>query len=249
MREPVKLNHSCTASGVTVSSNPSATPPLRRHLRDRDVRVALLITLLVLLLSAGLVWLVYLIRVWRVAARSSVTPPRRMVVLVFGRRLDHDVPGHDYRRRLQRGLSLAQAGQVERLLLLGGCSSGQFSEAAAGLAWLRHHGLSAQLPVELEQESIDSLENLHHARCLLQTQYAQLPSVALVTSRYHLARCLLLASRLGFNGFPVAAEAALPLRLRYLGRLLLEASYVMCLDIGLRWAALIGNQRMAARIR
>jgi len=70
-----------------------------------------------------------------------------------------------------------------------------------------------------------------------------------VTSRYHLARCLLLARRLGFDGVPVAAEAAMPLRPRYLGRLLTEASYLMWIDLGMRWADLIGHRRMAARIR
>lgn len=210
--------------------------------------ITLLITLLVLLLSVGLVWLGYLIRVWRIATRSPLITPRRMLVLVFGQRLEQDAPGHDYQQRLQCGLSLAQAGLAEQLWLLGGCSDGQLSEAAAGLAWLQQHGLPTQVRVELEQKSVDSLENLRHARSLLQAQYAQLPPVALVTSRYHLARCLLLASRLGFDGVAVAAETALPLQPRYLGRLLLEASYLMWIDIGIRWARLIGNQRMTARI-
>jgi hypothetical protein len=72
--------------------------------------------------------------------------------------------------------------------------------------------------------------------------------VALVTSRYHLARCLMLARRLGFSGLPVAAEPVLPRHGRYLGLLLLEASYLMWTDLGLRWAQLIGHRRMHARI-
>jgi hypothetical protein len=47
---------------------------------------------------------------------------------------------------------------------------------------------------------------------------------------------------------PVAAEPALPRQRRYLGLLLLEASYLMWIDLGLRWAQLIGHRRMAARI-
>ncbi len=69
-----------------------------------------------------------------------------------------------------------------------------------------------------------------------------------MTSRYHLARCLLLARRLGFEGTPVAAEPALPWQRRYLGLLLLEASYLMWTDLGLRWARLVGHRRMAERI-
>lgn len=232
-----------------MSSNPSPSRSWR-YLRDRDVQHAALVTVLALMLSAGLVWLGYLIHVCRIAARSPLAPPRRMVALVFGRRLERDKPEHDYRQRLRRALALAEQQQTGHLLLLGGRSGGQRSEAAAGQAWLRQHGLPATVRLELEQDSVDSLENLRHARRLLLAEAgdAGLPPVALVTSRYHLARCLLLARRLGFDGTPVAAEPALPRHRRYLGLLLVEASYLMWTDLGLRWAQLIGHRRMRARI-
>ena len=204
-------------------------------------------TVLVLLLSAGLVWLGYLVHVCRIAARSPLGPPRRMVVLVFGRRLLHDAPGPDYQQRLARALSLVEQGHADHLLLLGGRSGVQQSEAAAGEQWLRQHGLRGDVRLELEQDSVDSLENLRHARQLLLSD-AGLPPVALVTSRYHLARCRMLARRLGFDSLPIAAEATLPLRPGYLGRLLIEAGYLMWIDIGMRWAVLTGNTRMTARI-
>lgn len=207
--------------------------------------------LLVTLLSVGLVWLGYVIHVCRIAAFSPLVPPRRMIVLVFGQRLRGDVPAHDYRQRLRRALDLLRQEHVSHVLLLGGHSGGRCSEAAAGHTWLQQHGLPAGSRVELEQESVDSLENLRHARQLLQAQTpaGPLPPVALVTSRYHLARCLLLAKRLGFSGVPVAAEPALPRRARYAGLLLMEATYLMWIDLGMRWAGLIGHRRMAARIR
>ena len=104
--------------------------------------------------------------------------------------------------------------------------------------------------VELEQDSVDSLENLRQARRLLQAQPDRtgLPPVALVTSRYHLARCLLLARRLGFDALPIAAEPVMPWHGRYLRLLLLEAGFLMWTDLGLRWAQLIGNRRMRDRI-
>ena len=107
------------------------------------------------------------------------------------------------------------------------------------------------MTVQLEQASVDSLENLRHARSLLQEDgpvTRVLPPVALVTSRYHLARCLLLARRLGFHSVPVAAEPALVLDRRYVMRLMAESGYLMWIDIGMRWARLIGHARMAARI-
>jgi len=237
-------------SSNPVSPNPSASRSPLRYLRDRDVLHAAAVTVLAVLLSAGLVWLAYLIHVCRIAARSPLVPPRRMIALVFGRRLERDVPEHDYRQRLRRALSLAQTRQTDHLLLLGGFSGGCGSEASAGHAWLQQHGLPGDVWVELEQDSIDSLENLRHARRLLQAQttHGELPPVALVTSRYHLARCLMLARRLGFSGLPVAAEPVLPRHGRYLGLLLLEASYLMWTDLGLRWAQLIGHRRMHARI-
>jgi uncharacterized SAM-binding protein YcdF (DUF218 family) len=232
--------------------SPSLSPAQRRlrYLRDRDVQYAALVTVLVWLLSAGLVWLGYLIHVWRIAARSPLAPPRRMTVLVFGQRLGHDHPQPDYRQRLRRALELLRQEQVDHLLLLGGRSGGSRSEAEAGLAWLQQQGLPAVAQVELEQDSIDSLENLRHARRLLQAQppAGELPTVALVTSRYHLARCLLLARRLGFDSVPIAAEPVLPKRPRYVGLLLMEATYLMWIDIGLRWARLTGRHRMTERI-
>ena len=78
---------------------------------------------------------------------------------------------------------------------------------------------------------------------------APLPPVALVTSRYHLARCQLLARRLGFaTSVPIAAEPRLRLTPRALRLLLLESAYLMWIDLGVRWATLIGHTRMASRI-
>jgi uncharacterized SAM-binding protein YcdF (DUF218 family) len=221
-----------------------------RYLRDADVLHAAVVTLLAMMLSAGLVWIGYVVHVWRIARRAPTTLAGRWVVLVFGRQLVDDEPGHDYRNRLARGLALLRAGMASRVLLLGGRSGGTRSEAQAGHAWLRRQGLPVDAQVELEQESVDSLENLRHARGLLQggDRAEVLPPVALLTSRYHLARCLLLARRLGFDGQPVAAEDALPRTPRYLVLLLTEATYLMWIDLGVRWARLIGHRRMAARI-
>lgn len=222
----------------------------RRYLSDRDVWHAALVSVIALTLTGGLVFVGYLIHVCRVAWFSPRRPARPMVVLVFGQRLEQDQPGEDYRHRLAAALELARAALAERLLLLGGFSGGAVSEADAGHGWLVRHGLPGQLPVQLEHESTDSLENLRHARELLSAGEPNrpLPPVALLTSRYHLARCLLLARRLGFAGQPLAAEPRLRLTPRLLRLLLLESAYLMWIDLGVRWASLIGHGRMAARI-
>lgn len=234
-----------------MASNVPTTRSARRYLGDPDVQYAALGTLLALVLSAGIVWVGYVVYVCRVATHSPLVLPRRMVVLVFGHELRDGLLQRDYRWRLRRVLGLVRRHQAAQVLLLGGYGGGVCSEAAAGHAWLQRHGLSSAVHVELEQESVDSLENLRHARSLLRAQApdAPLPSVALVSSRYHLARCQLLARRLGFTCVTVAAEPALPRHPRYLATLLLEATYVMWIDIGMRWAQLTGRQRMRSRLR
>lgn len=232
-----------------MSSTPPAPPSRWRYLRDGDVLHAAAITLLAVLISGGTIWLAYLIHVWRMAAHSSVETPRRMTVLVFGCRLDGELPSAEFQRRLQRALALAGSGHTDHVVVLGGHSGGACSEAAAGEAWLQSQGLPETVRLEMEQESVDSLENLRQARSLLTSGGAHLTPVALVTSRYHLARCAMLAQRLGFDSVPVAAETELPRHPRYLARLLLESGYVMCMDLALRWAGLLGIERMTARIR
>ena len=223
-----------------------------RYLNDRDVLHAALVTVVAFTLSLGLVWIGYLVHVCRVAARSPLAPDEPMTTLVFGRRLVRDAPEKDYRQRLIRALALMRAKATEHVLLLGGRSEGSaISEAEAGRAWLEQHELPAGVLVQLEQASVDSLENLRHARSLLQEEgpvTRVLPRVALVTSRYHLARCQLLARRLGFPCVPIAAEPRLVLDRRYVVRLLAESGYLMWIDIGLRWAVLIGHQRIASRL-
>ncbi|HET6553014.1 MAG TPA: YdcF family protein [Dyella sp.] len=234
---------------------PPITAPLKRgpwrYLSDRDVLHAAVVTLVAIVLSLGLVWVGYLIHVWHVAARSPLTLPRPMTVLVFGRRLVQDQPESDYQQRLGRALALMRASLTDHVLLLGGRSGGSLSEAAAGRAWLDDHELPPGVLLQLEQASVDSLENLRHARSLLQ-EYGPvarvLPPVALVSSRYHLARCQLLARRLGFECVPVAAEPLLEINRRYIIRLLAESGYLMWIDLGARWGRLIGHRRITARL-
>lgn len=229
------------------------TKPLRRgvwrYLSDRDILIAAFITTCVLVGSLGLVFVAHAVRVWRLARHSPVAAPDQRTLLVFGRRLIRDQPESDFIERLTRGRDLALAGRTHRVLLLGGQSGGSISEAEAGRRWLEKEGWPAGVPLTLEQSSVDSLENLRHARELLRVSgESLLPPVALVTNRYHLARCIYLARRLGFDAVPLGAESSLPMTGRYLKRMLMEAGYLMWIDTGMRWAAVSGNRRMSDRI-
>lgn len=223
-----------------------------RYLSDRDVLHAAAITVLAVVATGGLVWVGYWLHVWRVARRSPQVPPAPMTALVFGRRLVGDEPERDFQARLGRALALVREGHSDTVLLLGGHGGGRVSEAAAGAAWLRQRGLPAGTRLVLEQASIDSLENLRHARALLREEgplSRGLPPVALVTSRYHLARCQWLARRLGFDRcVTIAAEDRLTWSFRLWKRLAAESGYVMWIDLGWRWARWIGHGRIVARL-
>lgn len=217
-----------------------------RYLADIDVWHSLIVTALACVLSGGILYLVHFVRVARVAARATCMPDDDRIVLVFGRRLSaSDAPEIDYAARLQRALDVIDAMHGRHIMLLGGASGSSISEAASGLAWLRAHGLPDDVEVTLEQASIDSLENLRHARSLLG---APLPPVALINSRYHLARCLALANALGFPAQTCAAEPCLHWNLRNARRIALEAGYLMWQQTGTAWARLIRNKRMLARV-
>lgn len=227
--------------------------PLRRgvwrYLSDRDILVAAFVTAFACVGSLGLLYVAHLVRVIRLARGAPVRAGHRGVFLVFGRRLVNDRPEADFAARLSRARDNALDGRADRVLLLGGLSGGGISEAEAGRRWLQARDWPPGVPLDLEQISIDSLENLRHARELLRSsEEAPLPPVWLVTSRYHLARCMYLAGRLGFDASALGAEEAMPWTRRYLLRMAMEAGYLMWIDTGMRWAALTGNRRMAARI-
>lgn len=214
------------------------------HLR-RDTLHSLAVAALAVLLSAGLVYLVYLRRVLRIAGTSSAGVDAPGTLLVFGKRLVDGAPDDDYRRRLQRAHALACARPVQALVLLGGGAAGA-TEAEVGLQRLRRLGLPDDLPVQLENRSLDTLQNLRNARALLGADHPG--PLLLLSNRYHLARCAQLADQLGLDYRLCAAEPGFRLREQGAVRLLAEAAYLCWLDLGTGWARLIGHRRMLARV-
>ncbi|MBR0344527.1 MAG: YdcF family protein [Rudaea sp.] len=216
-----------------------------RHLSDLDVLHSLAIAVLACVASGGLLFVWYFVRSLAIARHAPTTMQRARTLLVFGKRL---VGGHadaDYLARISRAHEQIAARRCERVFLLGGADTGP-TEAAVADAELRRLGLPAGIEVILEQSSVDTLENLRNARDLL-AAYGRTP-VALLSSRYHLARCALLARQLRFDFELVAAEDRFVPSCARLRRLALEAGYILWADIGTRWARLIGNRRMLERV-
>lgn len=215
---------------------------------DPDVLHVVIISTLACVLSAGLVYLGYFLHVLQVARRSHCQPRHRNVLLVFGK---HAPGGHidpDFAARIQRVIELWPKHRPERLFLLGGGAAGDLTEAdIAHAALVQKIRIDPQI-LHLERRSRDTLQNLRNARSLLADTPHRGP-VTLLSSRYHLARCARFARQLGMDAELCAAEAHLQWNLLTLWRLLGEAGYVCMLDLGIRWARLIGSERILARMR
>lgn len=218
-----------------------------RLLTDRDALHALAVAVAACLLSAGLVYGLYVVHVLRVARNAPCLPARADCVLVFGKHAPGGQLDGDFQARLARVMALQAQRPIARLMLLGGGAPGEPTEAHLAHQALLAQGLPPDAPVQLEALSRDTLQNLRNARSLLR-QAGAAPAVTLLSSRYHLARCALFARHLGLDWRLCAAESRLRLTPATLWRLGLEAGYVCWIDLGARWARLTGNRRLLARM-
>lgn len=212
---------------------------------DRDVLHAGVVAAAACVLSAGLVYLGYLVHVVRTAWRAPTRPARADTLLLFGKHAPQGRVDRDFEARLDRAVSLWREAPPASLLLLGGGADNEPTEAEVARRELLARGVAGDAPLHLEAKSRDTLQNLRNARDLLR---GARPRVALLSNRYHLARCALFARQLGFEWELCAAEPRLRLTPRTLLRLAGEAAYVCWADLGTRWARLIGHRRMLARV-
>ncbi|MFS8064596.1 MAG: YdcF family protein, partial [Luteimonas sp.] len=203
------------------------------------------------------VYVGYFVHVLRVAQQAPCRPERGDCVLLFGKHAPNGRIDRDFEARLDRAVSLWTERPPGRVLLLGGGAEGEPTEAEVARSGLLARGLGATAALRLEARSRDTLQNLRNARELLRSDAATqgsllltfvLPRVTLLSSRYHLARCAMLARQLGLDCELCAAESKLPLGPRTLLRLAGEAAYVCWSDLGTRWARLIGHTRMLERV-
>lgn len=170
----------------------------------RDGAITLVAALAAMVLTAGIAPALATIAVVRRAWRAPVVPPAAPErVLVLGHRLEGGAPSAVYVARLARAVDLARRFPAATIVLLGGrAAPGQPSEAEAGRDWLTAHGVGPDR-IALETQSRHTLENLRNHRAL----YGIGGREALVSSRCHLERAMLMAGGLGLTPMPVAAEA------------------------------------------
>ena len=264
----VASSERASAGGSSLASAASGQWHRARHrlsiASDLDALHGLLVATALMLLSGGLLYLGYVVWVWRMARRASCSldfaeastskeiqgqarqaqasaGESSPVILLFGKHSPRGEPDADFRQRIERARRLAAISPAMRLLLLGGGPPP--SEAEVARRALLAAGLPASVSVQLEDQSLDTLQNLRHARDLLRDSSAP---IWLLSNRYHLARCALFAAGLGIEFRLCAAET----RWRWSdsGKLLMEALYCLWMDVGRRWARLIGHQRMLSKV-
>lgn len=223
----------------------------RRLWSDPDLLHTGLVAGAVCALSAGLVYLGYVVHVVRTARRAPCLPAHGECLLVFGKHAPGGRLDADFTARIARTAALLRADEPQRapqiVVLLGGGAPGHPAEAEIARLALLAQGIAEDAPLRLETQSRDTLQNLRNARALLDAA-AHDGRVTLVSSRYHLARCALLAQQLGFDWELCAAEPELRWTPTLVYRLAGEAAYVCWADLGTRWARLIGHRRMLARV-
>lgn len=207
---------------------------------DHDALFVLMVSILMLLGSAGFFLMLILIRILYQAKTSACSGfPPDAVYLVFGKELIADQPDREYLARLDRIVALG----CESAILMGGQTPGNhISEALAGLRYLEGRGIETRA-LRLEQDSRSTLENLRNSRELIRNKTA-----VIVSNRYHLCRCSILAKSFSIQHDICAAENRLALNTKTLIKCLIEAFYIHWFYSGKYWARLTRNRRMLGKI-
>jgi uncharacterized SAM-binding protein YcdF (DUF218 family) len=213
--------------------------------RDPDVLQVLAVGVVATAATCGGAYAWALARTLRTARQARRDPADAASVVLFGKRLVDGRPDPEFRWRLRHALRLLRSHPHLVVLLSGGRSSGPDAPSEAEIArrWLLRRMPEAAPRLLVEEGSLDTVANLRHARALLPPG-----KVALLSNRYHLARCALLARTLGLEVHCVGAEPRLRLDRPTRRRLALEAGYHTLFVVGLGWARLLRNRRMLARV-
>ena len=214
---------------------------------DWDGLWTMVLSCLVIILTAAIPLFFTYIHILRTARNSPDSTPAYNSCFLFGKKLVGGEVDSDYACRLTKVYQLVQEQPDRLVLLLGGkTSSATISEAASGLRYLQQQGLPEVHNIRLEEQSKNTLDNLQNARKLLQQE--QIKRVTLISNRYHLARCRLIADSLKIEHALCAAEATLQISPTILLKLLIEGVYMHWFVVGKQWAWITGNKRMLQRV-
>lgn len=209
---------------------------------DSDALLVLGISIAVLTISLGLFFMVLLMYIVYQAKTSGTHAEEAGSYLVFGKKLlDHGID-QDYQLRLDRLYQMP----IRLSFLLGGATGdAQQSEAQAGFDYLMSIGYPTN-NLRLEESSRTTLENLKHARTILNKN--KYKTAIFISNRYHLTRCSVLAGSLNMPHALCAAEDTLILNRTTVLKCMREAFFLHWFFSGKYWALLTHNQRMLGKI-
>ena len=186
-----------------------------------DGYFTLVLSSLALIASAGLYWMWLIKVVYQCAKRAPTNIPECDVIAVLGMRPLNDTINEEFKCRLNRAVTLFEQGYANKILVVGGKTGNNTrSEAELGVQYLRQKGLNAD-SLLTEDHSRHTLENLHNAKRFFLNPPHEI--AALISSRYHLARCQRMAQSLGVNHRLCAAEEEFRLSAKTAVNLMKEA--------------------------
>lgn len=199
--------------------------------------------------TLGIAWYVQIWRILRTSKSCFSQPLVANVWIVFGKKLQQDKIDATYRQRLDRVIENTATFSPQLVILQGGVTKrNTISEAKAGKAYLQSQIFNLNFQLILESSSRNTLENLKQTRNYLQTHQRAL-NVCLISNRYHLHRCAVIAKNLGFNVEFLPAEKHWVLNCQQLSNVLLEAFFLNWYWTGRVVSQLLKNKRMLDKIQ
>lgn len=221
--------------------------PNRRFDQTRlDGIAMLLLSMSILVLTAGLSLLPIIFYILLTAKGASSICPTEGLRVVLGLQLDKNEPTAEYINRLKRAQLCLEENPQTKVLILGGVTgNSDISEAAAGRNWLIENAIDKNR-ILIEEDSRNTLENLKQARSLLASD--QHP-VVLISHRYHLARVKIIANGFSIKNIICAADNIFHYSLPSLILVLKDALYLHWYFTGRTFARLTNNKKMLAKIQ
>lgn len=205
-----------------------------RHAMARDPQFLINATLAITL-TAGTAGLAYIACATHAArtARTAGTQSDARNIILFGKASRDGKPCRDFTHRIERADRHLNRGdtRTQRWFLLGGAEPGTQSEAQIAHEHLNRMGEHwHQARIVLENRSRNTRENIRNA-IELGLQHGQgktKQSVALLSNRYHLARCHMVARHAGIQHCDLlAAEDRFHWNLRSIGQIAREGALIL----------------------
>lgn len=212
---------------------------------DVDGYSMLLLSLVIMLSTAGISYLFFLKKIFSTARKTPIECDKNAVVCVLGKKLLNNKPDDEYVSRLNRVSCILKNDEQSQTILLGGhTGDASISEALAGKKFLLENNIHSSR-INLEEASINTLENLKNAMVLIKEKEQ---AIFIVTNRYHLERAKIMAEGFGLKVDLCAAEERLNINASSLFKLIIEALHVHWYICGHYYAHLTNNNRIIKRV-